>query len=673
MEKRRGSKGPLALLSLLALSAFVAGCSSSTETMPKATGVVLSASTPNAGMNTCARCHSLQTGKWLGSKHGNLNIAGNLASAGSPTLGLVQAGIGCAACHDPSGDSGNLTPGYTGNVARPVIGCEACHGPGSLHADNGGVGPISLRSGTFDTTLIGTVTVSGQFAMCTSCHELLNSDATGTNPAPVHSATPPTGSQNFITDTHFAAAGTYSDVTGRNSTAVTGYALDYGSPTVCTQCHDPHGTADIDRDWSQSLHADKNSGHAWALFNWTCDGTDLTTCATSTDLGTATLLPNNRWLCQRCHTATGFAAYVGALQAGDTALADRLLVGTDSRMTFTQGWRPEMLKCDGCHSNNRGDLRNPGAYKATYIYWPTNSQASGPAYDPVGNPPVMQIYATSSHQFPDLGASNLCVICHGGRNNGAAVHNLSSNPSVDFSNLLFGDAHRFTSAATMFRTIGYEFSGRSYENPSSYAHDKVGTPAVPNTGTGGPCVGCHMYRASGGSDHLLMAVSKATQTITNVSSEACFNCHENSSTGLAKIADDERVTYANAKSALTYFLGTPPEVRSGVTTTFTTTTTNWLTPGDTDVTGVTTGMNNLGAFFNSRYLQFERGAYIHNSKYVKRLIYDSLDWLDDNQMNYSVGTSLNAVDGTVYTWKTGAMTYVLPNGVRNGAPSERPY
>ncbi len=91
------------------------------------------------------------------------------------------------------------------------------------------------------------------------------------------------------------------------------------------------------------------------------------------------------------------------------------------------------------------------------------------------------------------------------------------------------------------------------------------------------------------------------------------------------------------------------------------------------MTGNTTGKNNLGALFNSRYFQFERGAYIHNSTYVKRLIYDSIDWLDDNQMNYSVGSSISsACTPTPQAWCARATTYLLPSGVKPGAPSERP-
>jgi hypothetical protein len=41
-------------------------------------------------------------------------------------------------------------------------------------------------------------------------------------------------------------------------------------------------------------------------------------------------------------------------------------------------------------------------------------------------------------------------------------------------------------------------------------------------------------------------------------------------------------------------------------------------------------------------------------------------------MNNTVGTSLNALSGTSYDWKADAMSYLLPTGILNGIPAERP-
>jgi hypothetical protein len=86
----------------------------------------------------------------------------------------------------------------------------------------------------------------------------------------------------------------------------------------------------------------------------------------------------------------------------------------------------------------------------------------------------------------------------------------------------------------------------------------------------------------------------------------------------------------------------------------------------------------MGAAYNFNLLEHDPGAYVHNRMYTKRLIYDSIDWADDNDMNYSVGATLDALVPS--TMKTEAMTYLLPNGVLwngaypagNGIEAERP-
>jgi hypothetical protein len=107
----------------------------------------------------------------------------------------------------------------------------------------------------------------------------------------------------------------------------------------------------------------------------------------------------------------------------------------------------------------------------------------------------------------------------------------------------------------------------------------------------------------------------------------------------------------------------------------------WLTPTggtpDTDISGKTTGKNNMGALFNLYLFEADPAGYVHNRYYMKRLLYDAIDWLDDNQMNFSTGTTIDAICTAAVpappVWCTGAMEYVLPNGViPGGISAERP-
>jgi hypothetical protein len=767
MEQRKESNRALVLLCLLAAMAVTTGCGSSTETMPKATGVVLSASTPTAGVNTCATCHPQQTAAWMTSRHANAE--GGLYSQGTPST--LKASCNWR-CHDPLGDSNNIAlVSSMGMTARPVIGCESCHGPGSLHADAGGVGPISLISNTTGS-ILGTgptVTVSGQFVMCTACHQLLD-DAGALKSNPQHS--PNTG--RMITDTHYAQPpysalpGSWAAADGRNlnfetpgNILVLGYWMDYADERVCANCHNPHGTADINREWAQSAHADRYSGKtgyysaAWSQYNWACDGTLAEGCGTSSGK------PRGFTACQRCHTTTGFIKYADAVRTGDAATADTIRKGNiniilSSGVTDTSlNWKPQMLECNGCHTDNKGTLRNPGAVKANYDLDATATVKR----------------SLSSFTYPDLGASNVCMLCHVGRNNGQSLKGINDPALVssgtitttDFSKFSFTNVHYLTAGATIFTTSGYEFDGLAYNNLDAYLHDKIGTSAAPNTGKGGPCVGCHMSRPNENGNHLFLPVSRDDTGVTGIASEVCFKCHGPSSSMILDMVTEQRELYHESLAALNlalerrgyyfrdfspYFfqLRTNSTMASGPTAVLTDPTTvqlaatagivgggtspdwfkfdadgtwykisavasatdltlaipyagtvtngpysiirsgtganvanfrtiaSWYYPSqvpDTDTTGVVSAKNNQGAALNFNMLDHDPGGYVHNRMYVKRLMYDSIDWLDDNQMNYSVGATLNALDVTTYTWKTGAMRYLLPNGPI-GIEAERP-
>jgi hypothetical protein len=694
MKKRKRSRTVLVFLGLLVCAALLGGCGKSDSgRIGPATASVLSAATPTAGLNTCVSCHTTVTVDWLTSKHANVDPVGNLYSAGVPTVGLVQAGPGCISCHDPNGDSNNLTAGYTGNVARPVIGCETCHGPGSLHADAGGAGPISLLSNTTGTTF-GTETVSGQFVMCTSCHELLDTAGTGTNPNPAHLTTDPTGTQYSITDTHFATPGDWSGAGSANIKDITGYAMNYADERVCSTCHNPHKPPTQNREWAQSAHGDTNpfnlnskkTGYfsgAWAHYNW-----------------------STRPTCQRCHTTTAFSAYADALRSGNQALADAINMGTlvSSPVTSTASWKPEMLTCNGCHTDNRGTLRNPGAITANYDYI-----SSG------------KTYARASHTYPDVAGSNVCMTCHVGREIGDTIKGLN-NPSqlsstlpselisfFTYTNASFINSHYLTAGGQVFTTTGYEFDGRPYNNIPEYRHDKIGTPATlqlspyVDTGTNGPCIGCHMSRPNKNGNHLFLPVSRSTTTIgevTGIASEVCFNCHGPSTTIILDLVREQKQQYMEALEALKdqiesnlniyffpyspYWYKTSAYTDPKAACTDNVPVKNWQTGGTQAIvdafptctyTGNNdgtpgTGQNNMGAAFNFNLLEHDPGAYVHNRMYVKRLIYDSIDWVDDGVMNYSVGATLNALPGTA-TYKAEAIMYLLPNGVL-GIEAERP-
>ncbi len=803
MQKRRMV---FLLLAVLSAAVLLTGCgSSSTEPFTPATGVVSSVTGTPIGMDNCTTCHTVVIADWMTSKHAN---AGNgLSSAGSPTIGAMAVAA-CKACHDRLGDSARLVNGYTGNTARPVAGCEDCHGGGANHNGSGPVGFATMNAAVIGTTT--TLQVSAQFLTCSRCHELLDqanplSVATTAAHDPLWvSALTPTGNQYVITDTHFAKT---TATTGL--IAVNGYAMDYASETVCTDCHNPHKTSNVHSEWAQSAKADRTrSGQdpqgyfsaAWSRSNWTASSSTR---------------------CQRCHTTTGFKKYADALRTRDQVTIDGMDDGTIAALAALPSVtyvKPEMLECQGCHKDNKGTVRNPGSVTAKYdviMSYPTSTYPAA-------------TYAKVSFTFPDVAESNVCLACHTGRESGASIGKLNIQaglPPVDFNNLVFQNSHYLTGGGTVFKTTGYEFGGRSYNNPGSYLHDQIGMNNFRSTGTGGPCIGCHMSRPNGNGNHLFLPVSRFNRVryntgmvdviagntvvtgigtawdtagidlvsdtfrgpdgrvyqiasppgagtitlttpysgstitaqnyviakdgprITGIASEVCFSCHAGTSTLLVDQLNEAREEFEEALLALEHaldkkgisFIETFPyfhklRTRVGIVSVTTGSTlvtgvsTSFLSAGilvatdkfkaydgntydiqtvvsdtqitlkspylgasntglsyaivisgssnavkdwtgaDNDATGEASGKNNMGAAFNLNLLEHDPGAYVHNRTYVKRLIYDAFDWIDDNQLNYSVGATLSALGPEPY--KTKAVRYLL-NG-ENGIASDRP-
>jgi hypothetical protein len=97
----------------------------------------------------------------------------------------------------------------------------------------------------------------------------------------------------------------------------------------------------------------------------------------------------------------------------------------------------------------------------------------------------------------------------------------------------------------------------------------------------------------------------------------------------------------------------------------------------------------MGACFNINLLTKEPAAYVHARTYVRRLLYDTIDFLDDGTINLTVGATAQAqsavvgspvfglyVKGTTATdpATTESMTYLLGYNRTSGAwnTPERP-
>ncbi len=64
--------------------------------------------------------------------------------------------------------------------------------------------------------------------------------------------------------------------------------------------------------------------------------------------------------------------------------------------------------------------------------------------------------------------------------------------------------------------------------------------------------------------------------------------------------------------------------------------TNYLNVAITSANYATVADNAYGAFQNAQLSTEEKGAFAHNSVYAKRLIFDSIDWLDNHTFDGTI-------------------------------------
>jgi hypothetical protein len=671
---------------------------------------------PTVGLDVCTNCHFGQTTQWLTGVHSNETSPLDLNFLGDPTYAdlnqntAADSPTNCAKCHDQLGDGYRLTADWTGNVPRPVIGCESCHGGGAEHY---GVGPIAFpkpdhnrcgqchnasfpaghltyhpngadiledyeRSGHFNsinehtlataltttpedvrakcsrchtdegfrlyvasvpgtlgydsigailddqpavedaspvecrtchdphttdagdftrlkTSVLNGDTQSGEFNQCTACHQLINVNGTAITDAYHDPAVNPYGSvDEIIVDSHAAVPG---DTRGNLLSLASPQKLYYvkkGDDNACSACHNPH-SADltINRQYAESGHGDALA-KPWA----------------EEKFGSS---------CQQCHTSTGFKNIADALTAGtayNSALNDLSYLTADQSTT---------IYCWGCHTDFKGGLRNPAKeYAITTSISSYKTMAGGPI------------------TFPDVSGSNICVLCHSGRRTGGYIQNLAD----PFTDLRFQDAHYLAAAGVLFRKIGYQYRpDANYNNVPYFEHDEIGSDTVADTGTNGPCVGCHL--STNPEEHLFSPVSAEGETITAITSTACALCHtpEHGEMTVAKLTEEEEGFEAGLEALAAQlalnghpYLGGYPYFATG----------DWTN----STSNASIGRNNMGAAFNWNMLRNEPGCFAHNSVYAKRLIYDSIDWLDNGTLATPQNNSVAAALPSLLTGET---------------------
>lgn len=482
-----------------------------------------------------------------------------------------------------SGASVSTTTVYVTNdpVAAARTQCQNCH-------DTTGVGVAAnvLSNWAGSRHVTGATSV-----MCYHCHTGAN---TGGHPGPALSSL-----ANVCRNCHTDASG-----------AVPGHPFPIGTFT-CVRCHNAHTTVGSIVSISSAHYNNMTSAGYPASYVKLPENSNCANCHYENQLN-ATV--RNQWAgsghaavtdlpwtmvdfktrsdgCVQCHTTTGFVAYsTGTVKSAWGVASDK---------------NKEVLACNGCHSDiTTGVVRSVAPVRP---------------------------FANDSYLNRDVGASNICMTCHSGTNTGASI------VSADFTSQGFIAPHNLAAGGVLHAKAAYRFPGRSYVSYSSNSHRVIGSGNRNATGSGGPCVGCHM---SSTEKHLFSPVRSGTNgALTGITSTACANCHGTSLVVMALA--DYKSAYGNSIGVLQAMLNDKGFVYTSSAPFFSNT--NW---GEGQA-----GANIMGAAYNYVLFRREPGAYAHNAEYARQLIIDSIDAL------YNNGTVTGSIDNALsYLVGKGAIT-----------------
>jgi len=387
-----------------------------------------------------------------------------------------------------------------------------------------------------------------------------------------------------------------------------------------------------------------NDGIAWSHYQW-----ERTLKADGT---------SDRGTCQRCHTATGASNYLTKPSTYDYKNNDFSHLSGWVKATATAATVPspqqEVLYCWGCHSNPAvGTLRTPGAIKAEYKF------------------------QGALAQFPDVGASNICIACHQGLQGGESLDTITN-----FANVSFVNSHYMAVAGLMYvksgftafidpnTVIGTSTYGKSLTSDAdggalTSTHRRLGTTAINgdshntaaftpgNFDSNGPCVTCHVQ----GTGQPKRSTSHTFDINWNAFNQVCIKCHsEEGGVPLTEanyktlFIEEQAVPFEDAlalgfnrlltkynisynQSAYPYFYDLNIGPTSAVK--------DWTRGG---ALSAADAKKLMGACFNLNVLQREPAAYVHARTYARRLLYDTIDFLDDKLINMSVGATAVAYD-----------------------------
>ena len=576
------------------------------------------------------------------------------AYAGSPHAASVN-GPSCQSCHNPG--LALPHPGYSisGTTANPGLyySCVTCHYTGSNI-----VTAWPPPGFSFHTAYSGT-------NQCTQCHDPHTTLFNGNLPYP-----------------HFSTYSTAQFVTTNIS---------------CNNCHNSlvdnsFHIYSANTQWATSGHANPVSPAYIGPGPYTeanLEAYDFKFLGTPLPATPANTVSND---CVRCHSTTGFINYITPTNPANSSTAFQ-----DIHAWGTLGDRTrEMVACSACHNNTTGfdatfSRRSVGIPDS--IGYDTSVVQAWYNYSSAATGKIIrskQFVEPAGNEYAD---SNICFTCHSGKSAGNLIKQTQISGGVEvcsnstlfpsivcglgngnvtnglnnafWSNVSFIDPHGMASINIMYPDQlrgGYEYRPGS-SVITYHLNINLGT-------TQGPCVGCHMTAPN---KHVFSPVSSASNgVITAITTNICSSCHTNGPgftiNGAADL-ETKREGYQAALTVITTQLAAygvffnpalPPY--------FFTTSNTALQNNSTQVTNWNAaagsiggqGANLMGAAFNLRLFSTDAG-WVHNGTTSKRLLYDTIDYLDDgNPNNNTVAVTIQNLAGLDQTTKNNATSYLIP-------------
>ncbi|MBI2977205.1 MAG: hypothetical protein HYY33_09655, partial [Chloroflexi bacterium] len=305
--------------------------------------------------------------------------------------------------------------------------------------------------------------------------------------------------------------------------------------------------------------------------------------------------------CAKCHSATGMPQFIAS---GGTVIV------TGSGTTLTTGVGPQPsangFMCTTCH-DPKGEF--PARYQIAQVTFPSGKTLS---------------FAKDADGKNVADDSNLCILCHQGRESTTSVNNALRGKEDDTpdSKISFKNIHYLGAGATLFggdaqgayQYAGKEYVGQNVAHPLNKCADCHDVHALqPKVEL---CEGCHPG----------VEVEAIRSPGDSTDYDGDGNATEGTHDEIATMVD---ALYAAIQAYAETTAGTPI-VYDGHSYPYFFVDADKDGKPDKDDKGATVRYNAwtprlVRAAFNYQYSQKDPGAFVHNPKYVMQFLYDSIE------------------------------------------------